>query len=183
MLSIAKYDSPVLDNTGEKAATNQQDPNVFFLCQTMDSTKLGDATSGTRKVTVKSGISILMPIINYISVFHEDGETEEEIASVAAAKMNVVSRLEVIVNGAKVQKGLEQYRAQSPLFDTVLPDDNILAITGGSRRCISDGYWLFLPPLKENTRISTFGSCSSGVNKFEVEYDITVLRQGGLEPK
>jgi hypothetical protein len=176
LLSIRRSDNPVLDNTGAKAAINQHDPNVFFLCQTIDSTKLNSSMTGSRKVAVKSGTSILIPIINWISVLHEDGETEEELVSIATAKMDVVSKLEVIINGIKMQKGLEQYRARSPFFDMVLPKENILEIPGGSKHFVSDGYWLFLTPLVENTKLSTFGSCSSGVNKFAVDYEIAVFR-------
>lgn len=175
LLSITKSISPVLDNTGDKAAINQHDPNVFFLCQTIDSTRLGGSASSRRKVAMKAGSSILMPIINWISVSQEDGETEQELASIAASKMNVVSRLEVTINGVKVDKGLERYRARSPIFDMILPKDNILELSGGRRQFVSDGYWLFFTPLEENTKLSTFGSCSSGLNKFLVDYDITML--------
>ena len=175
LLAIPKTINPLLDDTGSKAALNQPDPNVFFLCQTIDTTKPIKNPIGTRKVRVKAGLSILMPIINWISVSHEDGETDKELVSVATKRMDVVSRLEVSINGERIEKGLEQYRARSPFFEMVLPEDNILELSRGPRRFVSDGYWLFLPPLEENTEISTFGSCSSGVNKFMMNYDITTL--------
>ena len=83
---IPKSDNPALDNTGNKATLNQHDPNVFFLCQTIDTTKSASRMIPRRKVTVRSGTSILMPIINWISVWHEDGETDENLSSVAACK-------------------------------------------------------------------------------------------------
>ena len=39
LLSITKSISPALDNAGKKATLNQYEPNVFFLCQTIDSAK------------------------------------------------------------------------------------------------------------------------------------------------
>jgi len=128
----------------------------------------------TRKVTVRAGSSILIPIINWISVWLEDGETDEKLSSVAAARMDVVSRLEVTINEVRINRGLDRYRVRSPFFDMMLPKDNVLNLPSGSRRFVSDGYWLFLSSLEENTKISTFGSCSSGVNKFLVDYYITM---------
>jgi|KBSMisStandDraft_5_1062788.scaffolds.fasta_scaffold53930_2 hypothetical protein len=174
LLSIPKSDNPALDNTGNKATLNQHDPNVFFLCQTIDTNKSASRIIPARKVTVKSDTSILMPIINWISVLHEDGETDEILSSVAVAKMDVVSRLEVTINGVRLNRGLDRYRVKSPFFDMMLPEDNVLNLPSGSRRFVSDGYWLFLTSLEENTKISTFGSCSSGANKFLVDYYITI---------
>ena len=98
---------------------------------------------------MKAGTSILMPIINWISVSHEDGETDQKLSSVADAKMNVVSRLEVTINGVKLNKGLERYKVRSPIFNMVLPKDNVLNLPSGPRRFVSDGYWLFLTPLEK----------------------------------
>lgn len=142
----------------------------------MDIIKNIGSTSVSRKVTVKGKSSILMPIINWISVSPEDGDIEQDLVAVATAKMNVVSQLEVTVNGIKVEKGLERYRARSPVFDLVLPKDNILGLPTGPRHFVSDGYWLFFTPLEKNIKLSTFGSCSAGVNKFLVDYEINVLQ-------
>jgi hypothetical protein len=174
LLSIPKPDNPALDNTGNKATLNQYEHNVFFLCQTIDTAKSASRMIPERKVTVRAGTSILMPIINWISVWHEDGETDENLSSVAAARMDVVSKLEVTINGVRLNRELDRYRVRSPFFNMMLPKDNVLNLPSGSRRFVSDGYWLFLTSLEENTKISTFGSCSSGVNKFLVDYYITM---------
>jgi hypothetical protein len=176
LLSIPKPDNPVLDNTGNKAAINQYDKNVFFLCQTLDTAKLSASAKPVRNVPVRAGTSILMPVINWVSVLHEDGESEQELASAATARMNVVSRLELTINGVEIKKGLERYRVRSPLFDMVLPEDNVLELPSGFRYFLSDGYWLFFVSVEENTKISTFGSCSSGVNRFLVDYNISTLQ-------
>jgi hypothetical protein len=177
LLSIPKPDSPVLDNTGNKAAINQYYHNVFFLCQTLDTNKLSVSVRPARTVSMRAGTSILMPLINWVSVSHEDGETEQELASAATAKMNVVSRLEVTINGVEIKKGLERYRVRSPLFGMVLPEDNVLELPSGFRYFLSEGYWLFFESVEDTTKISTFGSCSSGVNRFLVEYEIRTSRE------
>jgi hypothetical protein len=40
---------------------------------------------------------------------------------------------------------------------------------------VSDGYWIFLKPLEKDTKLATFGSCSSGENKFGINYEITLV--------
>lgn len=61
---------------------NQFDPNVLFLCQTIDSIK-EDRTTQDRAITMRTGRSVFMPIINWVSVLHVDGQTDEELVSVA----------------------------------------------------------------------------------------------------
>jgi hypothetical protein len=174
LLSIPRSESPAFDKTGDKATLNQHDPNVFFLCQTIDGIKRIDKTTAHRKVTLNYGRSILMPIINWVSVLHVDGETDEELVSVAKKRMDAVSTLELTIDGINVEKGFLRYRAVSPFFDVVLSYDNIFELPAGPRHFVSDGYWIFFR-LENNAKLSTFGSCSSGVNKFGISYDIALL--------
>ena len=115
-----------------------------------------------------------MPIINWISIIHHDGDCDKQLLEIARNKMDVVGPLEITINGITLNKGLEKYRIQSPFFEIGLPEDNIFGISSGKRRCISDGYWLFLHPVYENVRLSTFSSCSSGATKIKVIYDLTI---------
>lgn len=174
LLSIPRSKNPAFDNSGANANVNQRDPNVFFLCQTIDSTEGTRTPTLNRKVTVNYGRSILMPIINWVSVLHLDGETDGELVSVAKKRMDVVSTLVLTIDGVSVEEAFERYRAVSPSFDMVLSEDNILGLPPGPRHLVSDGYWIFLRCLEKNTKLSTFGSCSSGVNKFGISYDITL---------
>ncbi len=169
LLSIPKSNNPALDSTGVNANVNQSDPNVFFLCQTYEGVK----SIPNRSIHVPAGRSVFMPVINWISILHIDGETDQELVSTAKQRMDVVANLEIIINGTTINKGLEKYRAQSPFFYVVLPEDNIIEYFPGSRRCVSDGYWVFLKSLEKQTRLSSFGSCSSGVTKIGVNYEIS----------
>lgn len=171
LLSIPRLKSPAFDQCGENANINQYDPNVFFLCQTIDGVKL----MMSRNVVMKPRKSILMPIINWISILHDDGETDEELIAIAKKRMDLVSTLEIKIDGLTIKEGLEGYRARSPFFDVMLSEDNIFDLSSGSRRCVADGYWIFIKPLEKDIRLSSFGSCSSGVNKFGVNYNITVI--------
>jgi hypothetical protein len=169
LLSIPKPDNPAFDSTGINANVNQNDPNVFFLCQTYEGVK----SIPNRSVKVPAGRSIFMPVINWVSILHDDGETDQELLAIAKQRMDVVANLEITVNGITINEGLEKYRAQSPFFDVALPEGNIVDSSPGSRRCVADGYWVFLESLDTVRAISSFGSCSSGVTKIGVNYEIT----------
>jgi hypothetical protein len=169
LLSVPKSNNPAFDSTGRDANVGQSDPNVFFLCQTYERVK----SIPDRSIHVHASKSVFMPIINWISILHIDGETDQELASIAKQRMDVVANLEIVINGTKINKGLEKYRAQSPFFYVVLPEDNIIEASPGTKRCISDGYWVFLTSLERYTRLSSFGSCSSGVTRIGVHYEIS----------
>jgi hypothetical protein len=88
--------------------------------------------------------------------------------------MDVISNLEVIVDGVKLND-LQRYRVQSPIFDVVLPENNLFDGTPGPTRGASDGYWLFLEPLSKGKHmIHSFGSCLAGKISIGVNYDITI---------
>ena len=89
--------------------------------------------------------------------------------------MDVVSDDKLIIDGVTITEGLERYRTRSPFFDMMLPEDNIFQLPPGFRRFVADGYWIFLKPIKKDIKLTTYGSCSSGVNKFGINYHITLI--------
>ena len=169
LLSIPKSRSPAFDLTGANARVNQDNAQVFFLCQTYEE---GAPLIPHRNVTVPTGTAIFMPIINWISILHHDGESEQELVEIAAKRMDVVANLQFTVNDFPVKKRLEEYRVRSDCFDIMLPKDNILSSPPGAIRAVSDGYWLFFKLSDGNTKISSFGSCSSGVTNIGVCYNL-----------
>jgi hypothetical protein len=174
LLSIPRSKSPAIDEDGQNANVNQHDSNVFFLCQTVESMR-GGKTAQDRTIFMRAGRSVFMPIINWVSVLYIDGHTDEDLVSIAKKKMDVVSELELMIDGMRMKEGLEQYRARSPFFEMMLPKDNIFQLTPGIIRLVADGYWLFLKPLEKNIKLTTYGSCSSGLNKFGINYQITLI--------
>ena len=172
LLSVEKPINPAFDTSGDNAGINQKYPEVFFLCQTYE----GVEVIPNRTVNVPSGKAVFLPVINWVSLLHLDGETEEELLTKANERMNVIGDMQITVNGASISKELPNYRAQSPFFDVELPQDNIVGLSAGLTRAISDGYWLFLKPFNNSTQISTFGSCSSGVTKIAINYTINVVQ-------
>lgn len=168
--SISKDKNPACDWNGANVNINQSDPRVLFLCQTYE----GVESTPFRKSNITKGRSIFMPIINWISILYYDGNTDKELLEIAKNRMDVIGSLQVTINGFTINKGLEKYRVQTIFFEIDLPENNIFGISSGRKRCISDGYWIFLEPISEDIKISSFSSCSSGLTKIKVNYELTV---------
>lgn len=165
---IPKVNNPVFDWSGIKVYENQSDSRVLFLCQTYEGVK----HTPFRRNKITKGSTIFMPIINWISIMYHDGNSDRKLLDIARSRMDVVGPLQITINGLMVNTGLEKYRIESPFFEVSLPENNIFDLSPGKRRCVSDGYWIFLRPILENIRLSSFASCSSGVTKINVEYDL-----------
>src|SRR5262245_13185084 len=86
LLSIPMEYNPAFDSSGANSNINQTSLPVFFLCQTYEKANaLPDRT-----VIIPKNYSIFMPIINWISIIHHDGSTDQELLTVAKEKMNEV---------------------------------------------------------------------------------------------
>lgn len=170
LLSIPKSNNPILDLSGENAAIGQYDSDVFFLCQTVENVN----QRRTRNISVRKGTSLFSPVINWVSNFYEDGHSEMELIETARRKMDIIGDLQFYLNGERIQ-GLKKYRFLSKFFSVDMPKDNIFDLPSGKARLVSDGYWVFIKPLVMDTTISTFGTCSSGLTKIGVNYNIKVV--------
>ena len=158
ILTIPNNINPANDLTG------------IFLCQTIEQA----AIKPSRKVSIRNGSCIFMPVLNWISNFYEHGKTENELIEIAKRRMDVIGNIEVTLDGLIVGE-LEQYSFLSGFFEAYLPEHNVLGLPPGQGRFISDGYWLFTCPIFNNAVITTFASCSSGATKIGVKYSITVF--------
>jgi hypothetical protein len=170
LLSIPKPYNPAFDFSGLHAGVSQSDPNMFFLCQTIEAVGF----TPTRTMNIPAGHAIFMPVINWVSIMDVDGKNESELLSVAKEKMDVISDLSIIVNGVKTIEPLNNYRVNSTLFLTELPDNNIFSLPSGRRQFVSDGYWICFQPRTNNIKISSFGSCSAGITKISVNYNLNI---------
>ncbi len=170
ILSIPKEHNPLYDLKGSDAHIYQKHDSVFFLCQTYESQEVVP----TRAVTVPASCILFLPIINWISILHLDGETDQELIDIANERMDLVRNLEISINGMRFNQGLEQYRILSPFFYVELPENNILSLPAGTRRAVTVGYWVFLNPNCNQLYITSEGSCSSGRTNIRVGYTISV---------
>jgi hypothetical protein len=170
LLSIPKPNNPAIDSSGLHAAASQSDPNMFFLCQTIEGVDL----IPTRTTSIPAGRAIFMPIINWISTMDVDGKDDLQLFSVAKEKMDVISDLSIVVNGIKINELLNHYRVNSSLFQAELPYNNILSLPPGRRQFVSDGYWICFQPRTSIFKVSTFGSCSAGITKISINYNLYI---------
>ena len=171
LLSIPKNKNPASDTSGVNSDINQLDLRVKFLCQTIE----GVQSVPTRFTTLKCSQSILMPIINWISISPEDGSSDAELLKLAKQKMDVIKELKVSINGVIFTRELEKLRSRSQCFTINLPKENIVNMDYGVHRAASDGYWLFLKPPEHDLTIKTFGSCSRGETIIGINYDIRIF--------
>jgi hypothetical protein len=167
-LSIPLENNPIRDDTSKYYRLNQSGP-VWFLA----------GTSGgivERKCTIPKEKAILFPILNYGATFADEPtiKSEPELISLAKREIDVVSDLEVVVDGTKLDD-LKTYRVRSPIFNVVLPENNFFAGRPGPTRGVSDGYWLFLKPLQVGEHnLNSFGSCKAGRVSIGVNYQLTI---------
>jgi hypothetical protein len=173
LLSIPKCNNPAYDSVGSEAYINQDHKPVFFLCQTYEAMDI----IPSRTVTLPEGYNLIfIPIINWISILHHDGDTDEDLLAIAKERMDVISSLKLAMNQSTIDDGLENFRVMSPFFEVVLPEDNIIGLQPGVRRAVSDGYWVFVDPRDtDKLVITTFGSCSAGVTRIGVTYKIQTI--------
>jgi hypothetical protein len=159
LLSIPRDHNPGLDQTGENFNLNQLDPNVLFLAGA-----LAGSAPVERTITINTGKAVLFPVINFVTSYAEEPSLKSEEALLSHAKSNIddISKKEASINGVNFTD-LEKYRVQSKIFDVTFPEDNVYGLGPGPTMGASDGYWIFLKPLRPGTYdIRTAGSCLSG---------------------
>jgi hypothetical protein len=166
LLLIPKENSPAYDWIGGKALVNQTNRDVVYFCQTID----GSQERPVRSVNKVLNKAILMPIINWISVQYEDGDTDQEMKDRAKQKIDLVRDMCLRINGEEIEGDLFKFRIQSPFFELSLEENNVLDVKPGIRRFFSDGYWLFLKPSPFIQRIDSYATCSSGATKITASY-------------
>lgn len=169
ILRIPRAINPAFDTTGKHAYTGQNNPQVFYLCQTFQQT----GVVPSRVISIEKGKSLFLPLINWISVFPEDGITDNDLILKAQSKMNTISDLMITINGNEIG-GLEDYRFQSHPFHVNLPKENLLNLSPGTKRVVSDGYWLLTHPITVPVKMKTFGSCTAGKTRIGVSYHIGI---------
>ena len=109
-----------------------------------------------RECIIPANKSILYPVLNFGATLADEPtlKTEQELIALARREMDRISNLEIKVDGEKISD-IQNYRIQSPVFDIVLPENNLFGGLAGPTRGVSEGYWLFLKGLpKGNHRDS-----------------------------
>lgn len=179
LTSIPEHINPALDETGANCHQGQSGP-VWYLAGTFGGIH-------ERVCSIPAGKSILFPLINQICTFMDRPNlmTESELRSCAIAANEGVQELTVKIDGQPIsEQQLRTYRVQSPLFALHLPEGNVLVGQQGSTQGVSDGYWVFLPPLAPGDHQIDFSAAIveyqvGGLNRFVTGavYHITVVEQ------
>ena len=186
--------NPVVDTTGEFAATGQSGP-VWFLAGTFGG-------SANRTAVVPAGKGLFFPIINEVWITTCVGEprTIDGIRPFVAPSIDAVESVSVEIDGVAL-RGLERHRAESPLFcapldifgitspadlegscpDGVAADCMDLPIPAehfgpdhGFGPAMSDGYWVMLAPLAAGDHMIHFTATRGGEPVQDVTYHLTV---------
>ncbi|MDR4492237.1 MAG: hypothetical protein R2685_15275 [Candidatus Nitrosocosmicus sp.] len=169
LLSIPKSKNPALDCDGNYAQIGQDDPHVFYLCQTLESSE----SIPERKITVPRGKKLFLPLINWIS-FKDKDTTNEAMKTIAQEKMDVIGNLNLNINKKQIIADFVKFRVKTPFFNVNLPQNNILNLDCDQILCLSDGYWICLKPNVENLQLTSFGSCSLGITEIGINYYIQI---------
>ena len=171
--------NPNFDPTGERCGYGQSGP-VFFLPTS--------PSLGSRTVTciVPEGMAIFVPLgaaicstVNPPPFF---GRTEAELQTCAATAMEG-TRVEASVNGREVP-GLERYRARSPLFPLLTPEENLFGVPAAVALAVVEGYALIIaPPSPGEYEITKLTIFSNPTETREATYQITVQAPQIIEPE
>jgi hypothetical protein len=131
-----------------------------------------------RTCTIPEGKAILFPVLNSGNVKTDPSETEEDLHVTTKAEMDNPAILEASVNGVPLQD-LQNYRAESPLFNVTLPEGNIYGVPELSSEAVSDGYWIMLEPLAVGDHSLNFRGADMAVAAgglvTEATYQLTIV--------
>jgi len=180
ILSIPASTNPALDTTGQYCNLGQSSGPVFFL-----NGSFAPGVLITRSCTIHGSKALYIPNVGCecstaeAPPFHGDNGQEMRACTLAFTDGIGVKTLRVTVDGRKIQD-LGSYRAQSPLFDFVMPaHDNILGVDGvSSGSSVADEYAVMLKPLPPGRHMVHFeGRFVSGPGAglaFAVTYNLTI---------
>ena len=175
--SVPQDRNPAADETGANCHEGQNGP-VWFLAGTYGGLN-------ERVCSIPAEKSILFPVVNQLCTFLDrpNLRTESELRDCAVTANEGVTELMVIIDGQPIsEEQLRTYRVQSPLFELNLPEGNFLSGQQGSTQGVSDGFWVFLPPLAPGAHeihfrgtIVDFTTVSQNNFVTEALYHITVV--------
>ena len=185
--SFPETNSPVTDLTGRYAGKGKIDDSVWFLAGTFGG-------KAERTCTIPKDNAIFFPILNNIISYYTDPflMTQSDLRTYAKLDLDHTNFVSATIDGQDILN-LNLYRIQSQIFSINVP--NKLDKEPPVRtEAVSDGYWLFLKPLRagkhkiefkgekfEFDKIENYQNVSAddikGLPRFNVEvtYNINVI--------
>lgn len=153
-LAIPAATNPLGDETGALAGVGQTGP-VWFLGGTfyfspVPGTDYAYEGVAERTVTIPAGKALFFPIVNVeASTAEGNGETVEELTKLCDFYVTHTTELSVSIDGRALAHPFA-YRGTSGGYALWWPDDDALfglPPLDEPTLSVSDGYWVFLPPL------------------------------------
>jgi hypothetical protein len=132
VLSFPEEVIPWGDSTGERCGYGQSGP-VFMLVP----------TENEITCVVAEGTAIWVMVSNVVCP--EFGRSEDELRAECSEAIDGITDLQARVNGAEVAN-LDAYRADSPMFNLTLPENNVFDWEPGVVQAISGGYSFIIAP-------------------------------------
>lgn len=173
--------SPISDTVGQRWKINQPPSDVWFLAGKFGSS---DRKFPKRVVTMPVGRSVLFPILNCEAnpLEYPELETKEQLVGHVAGDVDTVVMKSCIINGINVT--LKRVSSDPTVFPLTIDKDNAFNIkNGGTTYAVSDGFWVFLKPLREgNYTIDLEGSCEFGRLSSGAKYELKVEGSDALPP-
>ena len=171
--SVPKSESPIADTTGERADTDQQFSNVFFLAGKLPGE---DRILPNRTCKISENRAILFPIINCEANALEYPElnTDEAILKHVKRDEDSIVLKECFVNGERIPA--QRVMSEPQVFELEIKKVNVVDAPAGLTRASADGYWVFLKPLPVGKYEITFrGSCEFGRLYSGASYNLQVV--------
>lgn len=174
-LTFPPDNSPLFDETGEKAGLGQSGP-VYFLA--------GAFAPGphTRTITVPKGKALYFPILNFEwdNLFCLDPNTELtvlEMRALIAGHIDSATDMFCRVDNRPVRQIKKNFRVVTPAMNLVAVANSLCGDepAGSSIPAVGDGYYVMLEPLSVGTHTVHFGGTLPDLGfSLDITYNITV---------
>ena len=148
-IGIPNSQQPFADATGEKCGTNQGGP-VWYL--------VGAAGKVERTCTIPSDKAILFPILDTECSYSESPslKTQEDLRK-CALDANKDAIIKASVDNQEI-KVVDKYRVTSNIFNVTYPNDPVFPTNSNFSQAVSDGWFIFLEPLKPGEHVIKFSA-------------------------
>ena len=184
VLETPQAANPFLDQTGELFAPGPYvGDGVTFLYA---ATEANPATPVTRVVSVSAGTNLLVPLLQWVNLKTDPGETAQDLLDQLAPLVAATSGLFANMNGTDfaTQTALDllDYRETFGLpgdqtFGVNFPaTDALFGLDGFSTDLVvADGHWLLLKDLPVGQHTVRFGGTNASGNSIDVTYKVNVV--------
>lgn len=172
VLEQPEESNPNLDPSGAWAANGQPDRNVFFIAGTFGG-------AATRAFTVPTGKALFFPLLNVLSFAPIPSPRPwlngNSIPQLRRDADNIIdsidtTKLFATLNGVSLLgSDPSDLRIKSTAF---LFQTDLFGL--GRNKAVSDGYWLYIPPLVPGTYVLHFGGEFPDGNRVDITDTITV---------